>query len=262
MKRLLLLASAAAALGAPVRAETLKVCADPNNLPFSNEKGEGFENRIVELLAKDLGYTVEWVWRAQRRGYVREGLKEGRCDLVPGVASTMEMLATTRPYYRSSYVFVSRADRGLDIASLDDARLRQLTVGVQMIGDDFANTPPAHALARRGIVRNVRGYMIYGDYDQPNPPARIVEAVADGDVDVALVWGPLAGWFASREHSALRLAPVTPRMDGPMWPMVFDVSMGVRKDSLALRRALDGALERHRAEIDEILDAYGVPKAP
>ena len=115
----------------------------------------------------------------------------------PGVATGVDMLATTRPYYRSTYVFVTRADRGLDIGSFDDPRLRTLKIGVQMIGDDCVNTPPAHALARRGIIDNVRGYMLYGDYAQPNPPAAIVEAVAAGDIDVAVVWGPLAGYFAA-----------------------------------------------------------------
>ena len=171
------------------------------------------------------------------------------------------MLAVTRPYYRSSYVFVSRADRKLDIRSLDDPRLRTLTVGVQMIGDDATNTPPAHALARRGIVSNVRGYMLYGDYSKPNPPAAIVDAVDRGDVDVALVWGPLAGFFAKRARHPLALTPVTPWLDGPQWPMVFDVSMGVRREDAELRGRLDDSLERNRRRIDALLAAYGVPRA-
>src|SRR4051794_22131339 len=114
----------------------LKVCADPNNLPFSNARGEGFENKLVAMVAADLKAQVRYTWWAQRRGYVRNTLKDRRCDLWPGVATGVEMLATTRPYYRSSYVFVSRADRGLHLASFDDPRLKQLKIGVQMIGDD------------------------------------------------------------------------------------------------------------------------------
>lgn len=238
----------------------LKVCADPNNLPFSNAAGQGFENRLVQLIAKDLGRPVEYVWWAQRRGYVRHTLKDRRCDVWPGVAATVDMLGTTRPYYRSTYVFVTRADRNLDIASFDDPRLRKLTIGVQMIGDDAANTPPAHALARRGIVDNVRGYMLYGDYARPNPPARIVEAVDRGEVDVAVVWGPLAGYFAQRAAHPLRLAPVQPWLDGPQWPMAFDVSMGVRKDDADLRRALDAELEKLRPQVRALLAAYAVPQ--
>jgi mxaJ protein len=238
----------------------LKVCADPNNLPFSNRAGEGFENRLAELVGRALGRPIQYVWWAQRRGFVRNTLKDRRCDLWPGVATRLEMLATTRPYYRSTYVFVTRADRGLDIASFDDPRLKSLTVGVQMVGDDAANTPPAHALARRGIVRNVRGYMLYGDYTQPNPPAAIVEAVDRGDIDVAVVWGPLAGYFARRAAHPLRLAPVQPQVDGGQWPMTFAISMGVRKEDKDLRAKLDKALQAHAGDIDRLLAGYGVPQ--
>ncbi|MDB5697492.1 MAG: extracellular solute-binding protein family 3 [Alphaproteobacteria bacterium] len=243
----------------PASARELRVCSDPNNLPFSNERREGFENRIIELIAKDLGASVDYDWRAQRRGVIREALNTGECDIIPGIASGLEMLLTTRPYYRSSYVFVTRASDRLDIKSFDDPRLPALRIGVQMIGDDGSNTPPAHSLARRGMIDNIRGYSILGDYSQPNPPARIVDAVARGEVDVALIWGPLAGYFAPREPVPLVLAPITPWLDGPQWPMVFDISMGVRKGDRALRAELDQALARNREPISRILADYGVP---
>ncbi|HEX5514797.1 MAG TPA: transporter substrate-binding domain-containing protein, partial [Gammaproteobacteria bacterium] len=138
-------------LGGGASARELRVCADPNNLPFSNRAGEGFENKLVELVARELGATVHYTWWAQRRGFVRNTLKAGECDLVAGVPSNMEMLLTTTPYYRSGYVFVTRVNGPL-VRSLDDPLLRQVTVGVQLIGDDGANSPPAHALARRGVV--------------------------------------------------------------------------------------------------------------
>jgi mxaJ protein len=238
----------------------LRVCADPNNLPFSNARREGFENKLAELVARDLGARVEYTWWAQRRGYVRNTLKAGKCDLWPGVATQVEMVATTRPYYRSSYVFVTRADRDLDIASYDDPRLKTLTIGVQMIGDDASNTPPTHALARRGITGNVRGYMLYGDYAEANPPAEIVRAVDRGDVDVAVVWGPLAGYFAAAAAHPLKLTPVTPWLDGPQWPMVFDISMGVAKDQPKLRQEVDEVLDRRAPEIGRLLAAYHVPR--
>ena len=259
MIRPLLLAAVLIALTARAEARELKVCADPNNLPFSNAAGEGFENRIVELIARDLGATVSWHWRAQRRGYVRESLNAGECDLIPGVAASLEMLATTRPYYRSTYVFVTRAGEP-PIASFDDPRLKTIKVGVQMVGDDFSNTPPAHALARRGAIENVRGYMLYGDYAEPNPPARIVEAVASGEVDAAVVWGPLAGWAARQQRVPLTLTPVPRWPDGPQWPMAFDISMGVRKADVALKREIERALERNRAAVNAILGKYGVPR--
>jgi mxaJ protein len=248
--------------GCAPRPPVLRVCADPNNLPFSNRAGEGFENRLVELLAQDMGARVEYTWWAQRRGYVRNTLKERRCDVWPGVATQVDMLGTTQPYYRSTYVFVTRADRRLGLASFDDPRLRTLKIGVQMVGNDAQNTPPAHALARRRIIDNVRGYMLYGDYAQPNPAAEIVKAVDRGDVDVAVVWGPLAGYFAARAAHPLRLTPVRPWLDGPQWPMVFDISMGVRREDAKLKARLDTFLEERRPQIERLLDAYHVPRAP
>jgi mxaJ protein len=242
-------------------ARDLRVCADPNNLPFSNAAGEGFENRIVELLAKDLGAHVRYTWWAQRRGAIRNTLNAGDCDVIPGMASSGGMTGTTDPYYRSTYVFVSRADRGLRaLASLDDPRLRTLRIGVQLIGDDGANPPPAMSLARRGITSNVRGYTVYGNYADKAPQAAVIQAVARGDVDVAVVWGPTAGYFAAQSGVPMVLTPVTPWLDGPQSPMVFDISMGLRRDDRALRRELDHALARNREAIDRILDAYHVPR--
>jgi mxaJ protein len=170
------------------------------------------------------------------------------------------MLATSRPYYRSSYVFVTRAGDRLERLTLDDRRLRRLRLGVQLVGDDGSNTPPAHALARRNIVANVRGYMLYGDYRRANPPAAIVDAVATGEIDVALVWGPLAGYFAQRARVPLRVEPVTPWLDDARWPMVYDISVGVQRGNLPLLREVDAILAAHRAEIDTLLRSYGVPQ--
>ena len=254
-------ATVASLLASNARGErVLRVCADPNNLPFSNEREEGFENRLAELLARELGADrVEYTWWAQRRGFFRNTLNAGLCDVVMGVPSSVELAATTRPYYRSTYVFVSRADRRLTVRSLDDDVLRRVKVGVSIIGDDYANAPPAHALAQRGIVANVVGYSVYGDYATPNPPARIVEAVAKGEVDVAVVWGPLAGYFAPRQRVTLALAPVTPEIDLPFLPFVFDIAVGVRRGDDSLRTAIDRVLVRRRGEIRRLLDEYGVP---
>lgn len=240
-------------------ARELVVCADPNNLPFSNAKGEGFENKLAEMIAKDLGASIRYVWWAQRRGYVRNTLNEAKCDIWPGVASGVEMIATTRPYYRSTYVFVTRAADHLTGLTLDDQRLKKLAIGIQMVGDDAMNTPPAHALASRGLIGNVHGYMLYGDYDKPNPPAEIIGAVARGDVDVALVWGPLAGYFANRSAIPLNIEPVTPWLDDAQWPMIYDISMGVRRDDFALRQDLERVIELEQSKIDDILRAFHFP---
>jgi mxaJ protein len=253
------LAIAAAFLLASCGERTLTACADPNNLPFSNRAGQGFENKLAEMIAGDLHAKLSYVWWAQRRGYVRNTLNEQKCDFWPGIGSNVEMAATSRPYYRSTYVFVSRAKDGLDHLTLDDPRLRKLKIGVQMVGDDASNTPPAHALARRGIVANVRGYTLYGDYSKPNPASQIIEAIRRGDIDVALVWGPLAGYFAAKAAVPLRLEPVTPWMDAMQWPMQFDVSVGVRKDDQKLLKQIDGVLAARSGEIRKLLASYHVP---
>jgi mxaJ protein len=257
---LLLAAASAPALAGNAAPAPLRVCADPNDLPYSNAAREGFENRLVALLAADLGRPVEYVWWAQRRGNLRNTLNAGLCDVVPGVPSGLESVRTTRPYYRSSYVFVQRAGAEAPLRSLDDPRLARSTIGVQLVGDDGANTPPAHALAARGHVANVRGFPVYGDHGVPAPLSAPVDAVVDGRVDVAVVWGPIAGYFARHAARPLVLQPIEPWLDGPQRPMVFDISMAVRKEDLALRRALDAALERHRGEVEALLDEYGVPR--
>lgn len=247
------------AVPAQQQQRVLRVCADPNNLPFSNERQEGFENRIAQVMADALGAKLEYTWWAQRRGYIRNTLKAGQCDVLIGVAKELDMVLTTRPYYRSTYVFVSRRDRRLQVASFDSPVLRQVQLGVQIIGDDYANTPPAHALGRRNIVSNVHGYRVMGNYAEANPPARIIDAVASGEIDVAIAWGPLAGYFARHSSVPLRIEPVAPQTDGPGLPFVYDISMGVRRLDKALCDELDRAIQANRAKIDSILAGYGVP---
>jgi len=235
----------------------LRVCADPNNLPFSNQQGAGFENKIAELVASQMGARLEYVWWAQRRGFIRNTLRAGLCDVVMGVPADLEMAATTHPYYRSAYVFVSRAGERQP-SSLDDPWLKRAIVGVHLIGDDSANTPPAHALSARGMVDNVRGYSIYGDYAEPDPPAHLIQAVADHQVDVAVAWGPLAGYFARRSAVPLQLAPVMPKQDA-RYRFEFDIAMGVARDNQSLRDRLNTIIDSQHAQIEAILRDYGVP---
>jgi mxaJ protein len=250
---------AAAAIAVPPSrrpAVPLRVCADPNNLPFSNRRGEGLENRLAELVARELKTSVSYVWWAQRRGFIRNTLAAGQCDVVMGVPIDLPSVLTTRPYYRSRYMFVSRADRNIVIRSFDDPRLRLLRIGVQVVGDG-ANTPPMAAFARRGMAKNLVGYTVFGDYAKPNPPARIVEAVSRGEVDIAVVWGPLAGFFADKYAVPLTVTPVPE--DGRR-SFEFAISLAVRKDDEARRATLDRLLVSRRAEIEKILDQYHVPR--
>ncbi len=238
----------------------LRVCADPNNLPFSNDRVEGFENKLAKLFARDLGKPVSYTWWAQRRGFIRHTLKAESCDVVMGVPLHYELVATTRPYYRSGYVFVSRTDRHLDVTSITDPRLKSLRIGVQLVGADGFNTPPAQALAEEGIVGNVVGYTVYGDYREPNPPARIITAVETGEVDIAAVWGPLAGYFSRRSPVPLTLAPVTGTERFAPLAFQFDIAVGVRKGDVERREELDRIISRRQAEIARILADYGVPE--
>ncbi|PYR65711.1 MAG: quinoprotein dehydrogenase-associated putative ABC transporter substrate-binding protein [Acidobacteria bacterium] len=240
--------------------EPLRVCADPNNLPFTNSKGEGFENKLAALLARDLGTRVEYTWFAQRRGFLRNTLSAQQCDVVMGLPSGSDAAWTTRPYYRSTYVFVTSRSRNLRIQSFDDPRLRSLRVGVELVGDDGANTPPAHALSRRGIVDNIVGYSVYGDYRTNSPPSAIIAAVARGEVDVAAAWGPMAGYFAARQPVALDVVPVQPQVDGRFLPQTFSIAMATRRRDTARHDRLEHFIDRRRGEIDRILADYHVPR--
>jgi mxaJ protein len=238
---------------------TLRVCSDPNNLPFSNARGQGFENRLAELVAKDLGKKhVAYKFFPQRRGFIRNTLNAGLCDLVMGVPASFDMVQATVPYYRSSYVFVTRGGT-VPIKSFDDPRLRTLRIGIHVIGDDYNNVPPAEALARRGIIENIRGFPVYGPYSQPDPPRALIDAVARGDIDVAIAWGPLAGYFAKSAAVPLVITPIAAaNTEGPT-AMAFDISMGVRHGDEALRTSLERVLVRRRQEIHALLESYGVP---
>jgi mxaJ protein len=238
----------------------LRVCADPNDLPYSNDRGDGFENRIAEVVARDLGKRVEYLWWPQRRGFVRKTLNAGRCDVIVGLPSNAGVALMTRPYYRSGYVFVTRRDRLLALHSLDDPRLHHLKLGVQLIGADYANAPPAQALANRGIVDNVTGFPVFPGFASEARQRRIIDAVAKGDIDVGVVWGPTAGYFARRSRVPLAVTPFTPQIDLPFLPFVFDLSMAVRRGDGALRDQLDAVIERRQPQIDAILRRYGVPR--
>ena len=237
----------------------LRVCADPNNLPFSNNAGAGFENKLATMVAQALGQQVAYTWWAQRRGFIRNTLKAEMCDVVMGVPAGYDLVETTKPYYRSTYVFVTRRDQHLDLSSLLDPRLHHLMIGVHLIGDDGNNPPPAEALGEQGIVDNVRGYSIYGDYRQADPPARLIEAVEHGDIDIAAAWGPLGGYFAQRSTVPLTVTPV---QDGERFApqqFQFAIAMGVRKGNHALRDRLNAFIDAHRSEIASLLRSFDVP---
>jgi mxaJ protein len=237
---------------------TLRVCSDPNNLPFSDRAQQGFEDALARLVARELGMEVTHYYWARRRGFLRNTLKADKCDIVMGVPTGADMLATSRPYYRSSYVFVTHAEAPR-VRSFDDPRLRALRIGVPLLGDDYTNPPPVHALSRRRITRNVTGYSVFGDYREESPPLELLRALSRGEIDVAIAWGPSAGFFVRHSATPLQLSPVLPQRDGP-YPLAFDVSVGVRPDARALLRVVDQTLLRQRRAIQELLREYGVPQ--
>ncbi|HML27956.1 MAG TPA: quinoprotein dehydrogenase-associated putative ABC transporter substrate-binding protein [Hyphomicrobium sp.] len=234
------------------QARELTVCADPNNMPYSDAKGRGFENRIAELVAADMGATTKFVWKPEWRGFVRKGLKAGLCDVVPGVPTNFERVRATKPYYTATYAFVQRRGSA-PISSFDDERLKTSRIGVQLVGNDGANTPPMNELARRGLTQHIHGFMVYGDWSKPDPLAPIVDAVANGDIDVALVWGPVADYYAARESPPLNVTPVsTGRL------MTFSIAMGVRKQDVELANEISHIIERRRDDIGKILADYHI----
>jgi mxaJ protein len=245
-----------------VSAQTSKqfrVCADPNNLPFSNRQLEGFENKIAAVIAKELGASPSYVWWGQRRGFIRNtinaSLKESRCDVVIGVPAGYDLVQPTKPYYRSTYVFVYPKGKGLQIKSLDDPVLKKLKIGVHLLGDDYENPPPVHELSKRGIVDNVVGFDTF--YSSQNPPSKIIDSVASGKIDVAIVWGPAAGYFAAREKIPMELVPIPSGKTD--LPFAFDMCMGVRKGDEALKAQVEQAIDHRYVEIQKILKDYSVP---
>lgn len=235
----------------------LRVCGDPENMPFSDRKAQGFENKIADVLASALGDSVVYTWWPHRRGFVRNTLGAAECDVVMGVPAGYDPVLTTNPYYRSTYYIVTRTDRHLNITSLDDPRLKTLKIGVGLIGDDYTNTPPAQALGSHGVTKNVRGFSLF--YDEDTHPQDIVQAVADGTIDVALVWGPVAGYFAKQSSVPLSLSALPDSDSASGVLFAYNVAIGVRHSDRDLKATLDSVLTQKRDTIQGILRSYNVP---
>jgi quinoprotein dehydrogenase-associated probable ABC transporter substrate-binding protein len=244
-------ASALAQLGELVDQDTLRVCADPHNLPFSNQGGEGFENRIAELLAQELGVELAYTWYPQSMGFVRNTLGARVCDVVMGIVTTSELLQNTNPYYRSSYALVQRADADPKVSSLGDPQLADLRIGA------VAQTPPIDLLAQRGLLKNLRPYHLMVDTRFASSGRQMVEDVAAGAIDVGVLWGPIAGYWAKRQSVPLEVTPVTGESVGAR--LDFRITMGLRRNEPEWKRVLNDFIAEHKAEIQAILLDYGVP---
>jgi mxaJ protein len=240
-------------------AQLLRVCADPNNLPYSDQQQQGFENALATLIATDLGMQVSYTWYPQRERFFKKTLNNGLCDVVMGVPTGFDEASTTQPYYRSSYAFVSRRDHDLDIRSFDDQRLRTLRIGVHIPGGDDSINPAVRALTTRGIVKNIYPYNIFSNLEE-NPSADLFAALARNEIDVAIAWGPAAGYFARHSSVPLAVTPVDSDSANPQLPLSFDIALGVRKGNDALKQQLNLELERRRVQIRQLLISFGIPQ--
>jgi quinoprotein dehydrogenase-associated probable ABC transporter substrate-binding protein len=229
----------------------LTVCGDPNNLPFSNDKYEGFENKIARLIADALGRPLYYRWWPQTVGFVRNTLQARLCDLIMGVASENELVQNTNPYYRSVYALVYRAGDGVQVSSLKDPSLKTLRLGV------VAGTPPSTLLVRYGLMGHTRSYQRNVDTRLYAPAREAVHDVAAGDLDVAVIWGPIAGYYARQESTPLKVIPLAAHVDGIQ--LAFNVSMGIRHREIEWKHELNSLLDRLAPQTQAILLDYGVP---
>ena len=239
---------ALSALGAMAKAAPeLRICSDPGNLPFSNQDLQGFENKIADLIAADMGLRAVHYWWPAQRGLVRSFLNTGRCDVLIGVPTGYDRVTFTKPYYRTAYVIAYDKTRDFAITSLDDEILKTLKIGVHV------NTPPHDALARRGIMgEQVKGYPLYFDsqYGADDYPGRIMEDLLAKQIDVAIIWGPIAGYFAQKRAAPLAITPL--EGSEARIPFTFKISMGVRKREDDLKAKLEAAIQHKQSEIQQI----------
>ncbi|MCB5188630.1 substrate-binding domain-containing protein [Methylobacillus caricis] len=244
--------------GLPVREDNpneFKVCADFDNLPYSNGKQEGFENKIAELIAKDLGKTLSYQFWYDRMGFIRNTINAHRCDVIIGTVDGNDMLLTSKPYYRSGYVFVYRKDSGYDIKDWDSPDLRKGLIGV------VGQTPPSRPLSDKGLLGNSRPYRIMRDLNLP--PSFIIDDLVKGDIDVAVLWGPIAGYYAKKSSVPLVVVPAPEyEKENIHGKEYWNISLAVRKRDKERLAVLQEVLDRRHDDIIKILDEYGIPHVP
>jgi len=232
--------------------KVLRVCADPNNLPFSNEKGEGFENKVSELLAAKLDKKLAYVWYPQATGFVRNTLGAHRCDLIPGFPQGDELVQSTNPYYRTAYALVIKPGTSLDdLDRLGDPRLAGKRIGI------VAGTPPATYLAVNGLMRNAKPYPLVVDTRVDSSAQAMMRDLASGEIDVGILWGPMAGYYARQANPPLRVVPLLKESGGPQ--LAFRIAMGVRATDQNWKRQLNRLIAENQGDLNRLLLSFGVP---
>ncbi len=235
-----------------VNRTALRDCDDPANMPFSNQKGEGFENKIAELVAGELKVPVEYTWFPQATGFIRQTLFAKRCDVVIGYAQGDELVLNTNHYYRSTYALVYRAGSGLDgVDSLSDPRLKGRRIGVT------AGTPPGNVMARLGLIEHAKPYPLMVDRRYDSPGERMISDIRSGDIDAGVLWGPIAGYFAPRGGDKLSVVPLLKEVGAPR--MAYRITFGVRNQEDDWKRQLNVVLAKRQGDIDAVLLQFGVP---
>ena len=229
-----------------------RACADPRDLPLSNEAGEGFENKIADLFARKLGKPVAYTYYPDAKGFVRNTLNAYRCDVVLGIAQGDDIVQPTNPYYRTSYVAAYHEDgplKGMD--SLSDPRLKTAKIGI------VAGTPPATYLAMDGLLGQIKSYRLGVDTRYDSPTHDMMDDLDKGEIDVALIWGPFGGYYAMKAKTPTAVVPLVKEQGGPR--MVFRIVMGVRRSDQNWKRSLNKLISENQGEIQTILRSYGVP---
>jgi quinoprotein dehydrogenase-associated probable ABC transporter substrate-binding protein len=230
--------------------KVFRVCADPHNLPFSDEQGDGLENKLAQLFAKQLNEPVEYTYFPQVMGFVRNTLNALRCDVIMGTAVGDTLVQTTNPYYRTTYALVFRPGNGLDgVESLEDPRLKDKHIGI------VAGTPPATILAQDGLMEAARPYPLTVDTRATSSPKMMTDDIAAGRIDAGVLWGPMAGYYARQASPHLTVVPLL-KEGGHM---DFRIAMGVRRTDQDWKRKLNRLIADNQPEIDKILVEYGVP---
>lgn len=254
----ILLASLATTGALRAEMPPLRVCADPADLPYSSTARDGYENRVAEILADELGTKVEYFFYPQHKGFIRRSLNAGYCDAIMTLPAALPYVLATRPWFATSYVAITRADNSRRFTSFDDGWLAEARIGLPLVGNEGATTAPAVALSRRGLIHHIVPFEVFSDGDA-RQQGKIVSAVADGDIDVAFVWGPFGGFYAREQAIRLRVSPIAGDPLTPDQPFIAPMAIGVRKGEWALRDRLQRALDHRQPEIATVLRDFAIP---
>ena len=232
--------------------KVLRVCADPHNLPFSNEKGEGFENKLAELFAEKLNKKLDYMYFPQATGFVRMTLGAHRCDVIMGFPQGDDLVQGTNPYYRTAYALVAKQGSGLEeVATLEDERLKGKHIGI------VAGTPPGTNMAVNGLMANAKPYQLMVDTRIDSSAEAMTDDLIAGKIDAGILWGPMAGFYAKKANPPLHVTPLVKEKAGPRW--AFRIGMGVRGADQNWKRLLNRLILENQPAINKILLDYGVP---